>query len=67
MAERPADPEVILRRFNRGNVQRPTYKALADLGKAVKTIFLYVTWDGTARSSVKWHPAWSMIMAACSS
>lgn len=40
MAERTADPEAILRRFTRGNVQHPTYKALAELGKAVKTIFL---------------------------
>lgn len=35
-----ADPESILRRFTRGNVQHPTYRALAELGKAVKTIFL---------------------------
>ncbi len=40
MAERTADPEAILRRFTRSNVQHPTYKALAELGKAVKTIFL---------------------------
>ena len=36
MAERTADPEAILRRFTRSNVQHPTYKALAELGKAVK-------------------------------
>ncbi len=35
-----ADPESILRRFTRGNIQHPTYAALAELGKAVKTIFL---------------------------
>ena len=35
-----ADPESILRRFTRGNIQHPTYRALAELGKAVKTIFL---------------------------
>lgn len=40
MAERTADPEAILRRFMRGNVQHPTYRALAELGRAVKTIFL---------------------------
>ncbi len=40
MAERTADPEAILRRFTRGNVQHPTYKALAELGKAAKTTFL---------------------------
>ena len=35
-----ADPEAILRRFTRNNVQHPTYKALAELGKVIKTIFL---------------------------
>ena len=35
-----ADPETILRRFTRANLQHPTYKGLAELGKAVKTIFL---------------------------
>src|SRR5512135_3310689 len=35
-----ADTEAILRRFTRGNLQHPTYQALAELGKAVKTIFL---------------------------
>lgn len=35
-----ADAESILRRFTRNNVQHPTYRALAELGKAMKTIFL---------------------------
>jgi TnpA family transposase len=35
-----AETEAILRRFTRNNVQHPTYKALAELGKALKTIFL---------------------------
>jgi TnpA family transposase len=35
-----AETEAILRRFTRSNVQHPTYKAFAELGKAVKTIFL---------------------------
>ncbi len=35
-----ADPEAILHRFTRNNVQHPTYKALAELGKVIKTIFL---------------------------
>jgi TnpA family transposase len=35
-----ADAEAILRRFTRSNVQHPTYKALAELGKALKTRFL---------------------------
>jgi TnpA family transposase len=40
LVERTADPETILRRFTRGNLQHPTYRALGELGKAVKTIFL---------------------------
>ena len=35
-----ADPEAILRRFTRSDATHPTYKALAELGKAIKTIFL---------------------------
>ena len=35
-----ATPEAILRRFNSYNITHPTYKALAELGKAVKTIYL---------------------------
>ena len=35
-----ADPEAILRRFDSTAVKHPTYAALAELGKAVKTIFL---------------------------
>jgi TnpA family transposase len=34
-----ADPKVILRRFARAEVMHPTYKALAELGRAIKTIF----------------------------
>jgi hypothetical protein len=40
MAERTADPEAILRRFTRANAGHPTYRALAELGKAAKTVFL---------------------------
>ncbi len=35
-----ADAETILRRFNKDNKSHPTYQALIELGKAVKTIFL---------------------------
>jgi TnpA family transposase len=35
-----AETEAILRRFTRNNVQHPTYKALSELGRAVKTSFL---------------------------
>jgi TnpA family transposase len=35
-----AETKSILRRFVRSNIQHPTYKAFAELGRAVKTIFL---------------------------
>ena len=35
-----ADPEAILRRFARSDVMHPTYKAMGELGRAIKTIFL---------------------------
>ena len=35
-----AETESILRRFVQSNIQHPTYKAFAELGRAVKTIFL---------------------------
>ena len=35
-----AETEAIVRRFTRENVQHPTYKALMELGKACRTIFL---------------------------
>lgn len=35
-----AGTESILRRFTRTNLQHPTYQALSELGRAVKTIFL---------------------------
>lgn len=35
-----AEPEAILRRFTRNNIQHPTYQALTELGKAIKTAFL---------------------------
>jgi TnpA family transposase len=37
---RTAETETILRRFTKKNLQHPTYKAFAGLGKAIKTIFL---------------------------
>ena len=51
MAERIADPEAILGRFTRSNAQHPTYKALAELGKAAKTLFLcsYLHSEGLRR------------------
>jgi hypothetical protein len=36
-----AETEAILRRFTKQNLQHPTYKAFAELGKAIKTIFLW--------------------------
>ncbi len=35
-----AEAEAILKRFTKSGLQHPTYKALAELGKKVKTIFL---------------------------
>ncbi len=35
-----AETEAILKRFNRHNLSHPTYRALAELGKVIKTIFL---------------------------
>lgn len=35
-----ADAESLLRRFTRNNIQHPLYKALFELGKVIKTIFL---------------------------
>lgn len=35
-----AETEAIMKRFTRNNLKHPTYKALQELGKAVKTIFL---------------------------
>jgi len=37
---RTAEPEAILRRFAGATVQHPTYAALAEFGKVLKTIFL---------------------------
>jgi TnpA family transposase len=48
LQERTADAESILRRFTRSNVQHPTYRALAELGKAAKTIFLCDYLDSVA-------------------
>src|SRR3546814_5309294 len=40
LQSRTADPEAILLRCARAEVMHPTYKALSELGRAVKTIFL---------------------------
>src|SRR3546814_18661961 len=40
LKHRTADPEAILRRFASAAIQHPTYAALAELGKVIKTIFL---------------------------
>jgi TnpA family transposase len=46
-----AEAEAILKRFARQNLQHPTYKALSELGKASKTIFLcsYLTHEEVRR------------------
>lgn len=35
-----AETEAILKRFTKGNLMHPTYQALCELGRAIKTIFL---------------------------
>lgn len=35
-----AETKAILRHFTRNNLQHPTYQALSELGRAIKTIFL---------------------------
>ena len=37
---RTADPEAILHKVARAELMHPTYKALSELGRAIKTIFL---------------------------
>jgi TnpA family transposase len=46
-----AETESILRRFTRANLQHPTYRALSELGRAVKTVFLceYLSSEQTRR------------------
>lgn len=46
-----AEAESILKRFTRTNHQHPTYKALAELGRALKSIFLcsYLTHESVRR------------------
>lgn len=39
-----ADSEALLRRFTQANATHPTYGALAERGKAIKTIFLCRYW-----------------------
>ncbi len=34
------DPDVLIKRFSRDNYNHPTYKALSEIGNAVKTIFI---------------------------
>lgn len=40
LRHRTADPEAIMSRFTRTAVIHPTYQALAELGRAIKTIYL---------------------------
>jgi len=40
LREAAAETEAVLRRFNQTELQHPTYRAKAPLGRAVKTIFL---------------------------
>ncbi|CAM4387160.1 MAG: Tn3 family transposase ISNpu13 [Legionella sp.] len=46
-----ANAEAIMKRFTRNNLQHPVYKALSELGRAIKTIFLcrYLSSEGLRR------------------
>ena len=66
-----ADAETILRRFTRANVQHPTFKAFAELGKALKTTFVcaYIRLESLRREIYDglnvietWNSANSVIM-----
>src|SRR3546814_3215419 len=55
MKSRTADPEAILLRFARAEVMHPTYKALCELGREVKTIFIcwYLRQEALDRKSTR--------------
>ncbi len=40
LREGTTDPETVLRRFTRASLQHPNYRALAELGRAIRTIFV---------------------------
>ena len=50
-----ADAESLLRRFSRRNAQHPAYRALVELGKAIKTIFLCRYLDS---EELRWVCVW---------
>lgn len=59
-----ADAESILRRFTRNNIRHPVYKALFELGKVIKTIFLcrYLSSDelrGEVHEGLKVVESWN--------
>ena len=55
-----AETEAILRRFTRKNVQHPTYKAFAELGKAIKTISSSVILSSRSQSVLLFfRPSWT--------
>ena len=56
-----AEPESILRRFTRDNASHPTYQALKELGRAVKTLFVCVETRPIPRPPLTGAPTYPMI------
>lgn len=55
-----AETEPILKRFTRNNLKHPTYQALAELGKAVKTIFL-CSYLGSEEMRIRIHEGLNVV------